>query len=82
MKAIITKFHGATDTKGARISARAEGCPTRFYSYDYDGNEHLKAAKAYRDERGWTGAMVGGGLPDKTGYAWCFVSGFPDCQMA
>ncbi len=73
MKAIITKYHGPSNVKGSRISARAEGCPTRYYDYDDSARSaHLEAAQAYRNERGWSGAMVGGGLPDGR-WAWCFV---------
>lgn len=75
MKAIITKYHGPTNTKGARIHAKAEGCPGKWFWYGFNGTDHAhkEAAQAYRDERGWTGAMAGGGLPDQTGYAWVFV---------
>jgi len=82
MKAIITRYHGPTSTRGSRISARAEGCPTRFIPYDYSrGAEgsHDDAAHAYAEERGWltTGSvrwrLEGGGLPDGTGNAYVFV---------
>lgn len=79
MKAILTKFHGPTDTRGSRISARAEGCPVRFYSYDHASrNPHADAARQYRAERGWDtdpdgGKMVCGWLPNGD-RAWVFIS--------
>ena len=35
MKAIQIKFMGATDTKGSRLKAWAEGCPGMIESLDY-----------------------------------------------
>ena len=34
MKAIVTKYHGATDTRGSRISAIAEGGHRVSVGYD------------------------------------------------
>lgn len=74
MKAIVTKYHGPTDRRGSRISARAEGNRTMWFPYDHEGYEHERAAEAYRDAMGWKGDMVGGGLPDGTGNAFVFVN--------
>jgi len=72
-KAIVTRYHGPTNTRGSRISCRAEGCPVKYYPFDHDGNEHERAAQSYRDFMGWTGHMIGGGLPDGTGNCFVFV---------
>lgn len=79
MKAITTKHAGPTNTRGSRIIVRAEGGPAKSYGYDDALNveeNHIQAAKQYRDARGWTGEMVGGGMPDGTGYCFCFVKSF------
>lgn len=77
MQAIETKYHGPTNTKGSRISARCEA--KRIYvgydhSLDIDDN-HKAAAKALRDAMGWNtdnyGKMYGGHTKD--GMAWVFA---------
>lgn len=82
MKAIITKYIPATNTKPSRVKATAEGVPPLIMScnaamdkLDYDElqdqNMHHVVANALRDRCGWTGGLIGGGLPDQSGY--CFV---------
>lgn len=74
MKAIITKYHGPTNSRGSRIIARAEGVPALTMSYDYSLNPdqlHEKAARALADRQGWKGTLVSGGLPDGS-VAHCF----------
>lgn len=74
MKAIITKYHGPTNTKGSRISAT-----------DDDGNRisisresalssedcHKAAVVALCKKIGWRGTLQGGYTA--TGMAWVFV---------
>lgn len=74
MKAILTKFHGPTNTKDSRISAT-----------DCDGNKvtiskdhrlglcagHAAAAIALCNKMGWGGVMVQGAL--KNGFAFVFT---------
>jgi hypothetical protein len=77
MKAIQTKYLGATNFKPARIVARAEGVASVTVSYDSEfdeGENHARAAKKLRDKMGWTGRMVGGGLADGNGYAFAFAN--------
>lgn len=91
MKSIITTYIPATNTKPARIKAKAEGVPAVSLSIncaiqaaatmgiDEDGRavdietQHKAAALALCAKYSWRGDLVGGGLPDSTGYAWCFV---------
>ena len=79
MKAIITKYHGPTNTRGSRITAKAEGVKGVSISYPYDLSGeacHLAAATALCEKYHWLDKsvqLVGGGLPDETGYAFCFV---------
>jgi len=76
MKAITTKYAGPTNSRGSRIIVKAEGCPSRQYGCDDELNveeNHIQAAKAYRNLMGWSGEMLGGGLPDSTGYCFCFA---------
>lgn len=73
MKTIRTKYLPATDTKGARIKASAEGVPSIVISY-YDGdgkNPHAVAAKKLKDKMGWQGKMIGGGNADGS-MTWVF----------
>lgn len=64
MKAIVTKFHGPTNTKGSRISAEAEGCPRIYRPKDYgSSNPHRDVAEEYRDLQGWKGRLIEGSLP-------------------
>lgn len=76
MKAIVTTYRGATDTRGGRIVAKAEGVRPVTTSYGYEGDqyqEHERAAQALCDKYGWSGRIVGGGLPDGRSMAWVFV---------
>lgn len=78
MQAIITKFIGPTDTRGARIKATASsGSVTVGYPYELSGQEcHRFAADALCEKlggrpAGWDSSrLIGGGLPDGT---YCFV---------
>lgn len=63
MKAIITKFHGPTDTRGSRYSA-SDGDGNRVtVSTDFrlsaDGN-HAAAALALCAKMGWGGDLIQG----------------------
>ncbi len=79
MQAIITKFYGPTNHKGARIKATCEA-GSIWMSYEYglniDGN-HAKAAQMLIDKMGWNteyySKTVMGGLPGNNGYAHVFT---------
>ena len=62
MKAIITKYLGPTNTKGARFKA-SDGSTSITVGYDYaltsEGN-HSTAARALCEKLGWKGHLVGG----------------------
>lgn len=74
MKAIVTKYHGATNTRGARISASDED-GNRIsipYPYELSGEAvHLRAARALCSKMKWNGNLAGGSL--KNGYVFVFV---------
>lgn len=97
MKAIITKYIPPTNTKSARIKAKAEGVPALIISYSaaedtalgradhkqgertggYSQQDVYKgAAEALCKRMGWAGDLIGGGLPDQSGY--CFVFAPPE----
>lgn len=79
-QAIITKYHGATNVKGARVSASAEGPGRKIYSWDdaldVFGN-HQAAAIRFANTFEWINPkdpnsadqLVGGGTID----GYCFV---------
>lgn len=73
MKAIITKYIPASNSKGSRIKASAEGVGSIYLSYPHEAHEpHLEAAKALCAKYNWPANLIGGGLPDKSGWAFCF----------
>jgi hypothetical protein len=79
MQAIITKYLGATNNKGARIKATCDaGSVTIGYPHEwYEEAAHASAAMALVKKLGWNdttqyGHWVSGGLPDQSGYV--FVS--------
>jgi hypothetical protein len=77
MKAIVTKYLSATNSRGSRIKASAEGVKsvTLGYSYDLSGEEaHKAAALELCKKYGWPMNLVGGGLPNCKGYAFCFAN--------
>ncbi len=74
MKAIVTKYHGATDTRGSRITASDEdGNRTTIpYPHELSGQAvHRKAADALCAKMGWPGKLAGGSLRD--GYVFVFL---------
>ena len=74
MKAIVTKYHGATNTRGSRISASDEDGNKVFISYPYELSGeavHRKAADSLCGKMGWKGELVSGSL--KNGYVFVFV---------
>lgn len=73
MKAITTRYHGPTNTRGARISARdLDGNrATISYPYDLSGEAvHRAAADQLCAKMGWTGRLVGGAVA--RGYVFVF----------
>ena len=95
--AIITKYIPQTNTKPARIMAKAEGVAALIILYSeaedialgraehkqgeatggYSQQDVYKwAAEALCKCMGWSGDLIGGGLPDQSGY--CFVFAPPE----
>jgi hypothetical protein len=79
-QAIVTKYHGPTNHRGARMSATAEaGRLTVSYDHVLNGSDnHRAVAQALADKMGWTveagyPPLVGGALPNDGRY--CFVMG-------
>lgn len=76
MQAIVTKFLGPTNHRGARVTARSE---TLRLTVPWDDaldveKNHAAAAAAFAHAHGWHGSWVGGGLPDTTGNAYVRAS--------
>jgi hypothetical protein len=78
MKAILTKYHGATNTRGARVSA-ADMDRNRVsipYPHELSGEAvHVAAAQALCDKMNWPGKRVVGSLG--VGFVHVFV---PDSE--
>jgi hypothetical protein len=73
MKAITTRFHGPTDTKGSRVSATDEDGNRITISYSQVLNSeaaHAEAAIALCRKLGWAGRLIAGGT--KHGYVFTF----------
>ena len=65
-QAIVTKYHGPTNSRGSRVSAKAEA-GRKFYTWDdslgsYEN--HRQAALLFADAYGWHGEWIGGGTAD------------------
>jgi len=76
MKAIQTRYMPATNTRGSRIRAFAEGVkPLSIpYPHELSGSAvHAAAAVALCKRMGWSGTLVSGGLPDQSGEVFCFM---------
>lgn len=78
MQAIITKYLGPTDHRGARIKAIADAGSVMVH-WDHALNvedNHQRAATALAEKFRWltnTTRLAGGGMPQQTPYAYCFV---------
>lgn len=75
MKAIETRYHGPTNTRGSRISA-SDGDGNRVsisYPYELSGMAvHQSAAIALAVKMNWTGRLIGGST--KAGYVFVWDS--------
>jgi hypothetical protein len=78
MKAILTRYLGPTNTRGSRVKAWAEGVPPVTMTWHAElgvEENHTAAASDLVAKYGWgvKTRLVGGGLPDGTGYAFVMV---------
>lgn len=74
MKAILTKYLGPTNYRGARIKAYDSDGNSATIPFPYELNtegRHRKAAEALLDKMGWEGNLAGGHT--KEGMAFVFV---------
>lgn len=74
MKAIETRYVGATNTRGSRIIAKdLDGNRVSIpYPHELSGEDvHRKAAIALCDKMHWDGKLAGGAT--KRGYCFVFV---------
>lgn len=76
MQAIRTRYHGPTNTKGSRLSAKGEAKTMSFSCGYASGNDvgHAAAARAYANSLGWLldgGKLVGGVFGND--YYWVIV---------
>ena len=74
MKAILTKYHGPTNTRGSRITA-TDGDGNRvsipYPHHESDNDKHAAAVRALMEKMRWDGQLVGGWTPGGT--AWVFL---------
>lgn len=72
MIAIVTRYHGPTNFRGARYSARADG-RVAYVSIDHGLDEeakHRRAAEKLCGEAGWDADRFFGGSMGSSGWAW------------
>ena len=70
--AIVTKYHGPTNHRGARVSANCAGS-RMFVPWDHALNieeNHVAAALAMIARMDWQGRWVNGGMPDGRGFVF------------
>ena len=74
MKAIVTKYHGPTNTRGSRISA-SDTDRNRIsipYPHELSGEDVYRlAAETLCKKMGWPGRLIGGSV--KNGYVFVFA---------
>ena len=78
MQAIETKYHGATNTKGSRISATSESGIRVYIGYPHEldtAEAHAKAAHELCAKLNWSGTYHGGATKD--GYVFVSVDNGP-----
>lgn len=62
--AIVTKYHGPSNVRGARISVKLDGYPRKVYGYDHAAsNPYARAAEDYANLHGLKGGWVEGAMP-------------------
>jgi hypothetical protein len=72
LQAIVTKYHGPTNHKGSRVSAKADaGRIVIAWDYALNPDENHAAAAHALAERLGCPVLAGGALPGNAGY--CFV---------
>lgn len=72
MKAILTRYFPASEFRGSRIIATAEGGHRVTTSYDDGAHDpHATACRALLAKVGWGGTWIGGGMPDGS-VAWVY----------
>jgi len=77
LQAIVTKYHGPTNYRAARMSAKADAGKVSI-CYDHGKTleeNHKSAAQALAHRCGWTAEkgrapLVGGALPENAGYVF------------
>jgi hypothetical protein len=75
--AIITRYHGATNTLPSRISVSAAGYKRRYYPWNYElgiAANHLEAARMYASANWITLPELNGGFT-ATGYVFTALPG-------
>lgn len=74
-QAIVTKYHGPTNTRGSRVSAACDAGKVFLVwdnGLDYSSN-YMAAAEALVRRLVWQGLWRGGGMPSSSPYGYCFV---------
>lgn len=76
-QAIETKFHGPTNSRGSRVSAKASaGRVTLSWNHALNSEDnHRAAARALAEKFKWKGEWVGGGMANDRGYVFVNVRG-------
>ena len=90
-QAIVTKYIGASNTRGSRVKATAwAGSVTIPYDTQLSSAEahakaaeaHAKAAKALASKCGWHGHFIGAGMPDGKGFVFVNNASIADAAFS
>ncbi len=66
VRVLITRYHGPTNTRGSRVSARVPSGRRVTLGWDYslgEAENHDRAACALASELGWNPPTMAGNLP-------------------
>ena len=78
MQAIVTTYHGPTNTRGSRIVARSASGQRVSLPFDWEldhDQNHCAAAVALARSLGWSGTFASGGLDaDRRVHVPCVAS--------
>ena len=78
MKAIMTKYHGPTNTRGSRVSASDSDGNRVSIPYQSEGSSHDAAAIKLCRKMNWKCKLVSGGTKNGNVYVMLPLFGEPD----
>ena len=83
-QAIVTKYIGASNTRGSRVKAAAwaGGVTIPYDTRLSSAQAHAKAAKALASKYGWHGHFIGACMPDGKGFVFVNNASIADAAFS